>query len=87
MFRVDDLYDEAKGIIGQCDDKKLFRWLGDAVSLIANIGRNTGSFCSAALGPAMMRQHASDVRSLGDPIIRVTGRRVSHNWGALSYSS
>lgn len=38
MFRVDDIYDEAKQILGQCDDKKLFRWLGDAVSLIANKG-------------------------------------------------
>jgi len=35
-FRVDDIYDEAKKIIGICDDTKLFRWLGDAVSLIAN---------------------------------------------------
>lgn len=38
MFRVDDIYDEAKKIIGSCDDVKLFRWLGDAVSLIANKG-------------------------------------------------
>lgn len=36
MFRVDDVYDEAKKIIGICDDAKLFRWLGDAVSLISN---------------------------------------------------
>lgn len=36
MFRVDDIYDEAKAIIGNCDDKKLFRWLGDAASLIVN---------------------------------------------------
>jgi hypothetical protein len=36
MFRVDDIYDEAKKIIGVCDDTKLFRWLGDAVGLIAN---------------------------------------------------
>lgn len=36
MFRVIDLYDEAKNILGQCSDEKLFRWLGDAVSLIAN---------------------------------------------------
>ena len=36
MFRVDDVYDEARKIIGQCDDTKLFRWLGDAVTLIAN---------------------------------------------------
>lgn len=36
MFRVDDVYDEAKKIIGVCDDTKLFRWLGDAVSLVCN---------------------------------------------------
>lgn len=36
MFRVDDIYDEAKKIIGSCDDQKLFRWLGDAVSLVSN---------------------------------------------------
>lgn len=36
MFLVDDVYDEAKKIIGACDDVKLFRWLGDAVSLVAN---------------------------------------------------
>jgi len=36
MFRVDDIYDEGKKIVGQCDDTKLFNWLGDAVSLIAN---------------------------------------------------
>jgi hypothetical protein len=36
MFRVDDIYDEAKKIIGVCDDTKLFRWLGDAVTLISN---------------------------------------------------
>lgn len=36
MFRVDDIYDEAKKTIGSCDDEKLFRWCGDAVSLISN---------------------------------------------------
>jgi hypothetical protein len=36
MFRVDDIYDEAKKIIGICDDTKLFRWLGDAASIIVN---------------------------------------------------
>jgi hypothetical protein len=36
MFRVDDIYDEAKKIIGICDDTKLFRWLGDAVTIISN---------------------------------------------------
>lgn len=36
MFRVDDIMDEARKIVGICDDTKLFRWLGDAVSMIAN---------------------------------------------------
>jgi len=36
MFRVDDIYQEARKIIGVCDDTKLFSWLGDSVSLIAN---------------------------------------------------
>jgi hypothetical protein len=36
MFLVNDVYDEARNIIGSCDDTKLFRWLGDAVSMIAN---------------------------------------------------
>lgn len=36
MFRVDDVYDEAQKIIGQCDDTHLFRQLSDAVTLIAN---------------------------------------------------
>jgi hypothetical protein len=36
MFQVIDVFDEAKKIIGVCDDTKLFRWLGDAVTLIAN---------------------------------------------------
>jgi hypothetical protein len=38
MFRVDDVYDEAKKIIGNCDDASLFRYLADAVTLIANKG-------------------------------------------------
>lgn len=38
MFRVDDVYDEAKKIIGTCDDVKLFRWCGDVVTMIANKG-------------------------------------------------
>lgn len=38
MFRVDDCYDEAKKILGTCDDIKLFRWLGDVVTMIANKG-------------------------------------------------
>jgi hypothetical protein len=36
MFRVIDIYDEAKNIMGSCSDELLFRWLGDAVSLIVN---------------------------------------------------
>jgi hypothetical protein len=36
MFRVEDIYDEAKKIVGVCDDTKLFRWLGDSVTLISN---------------------------------------------------
>lgn len=38
MFRVEDIYDEAKKIVGVCDDAKLFRWCGDVVSIIANKG-------------------------------------------------
>lgn len=38
MFRVDDVYDEAKKLIGTCDDVKLFRWMGDVVTMIANKG-------------------------------------------------
>lgn len=36
MFQVDDIYDEAKKIVGSCDDPLFFRWLSDAVALIAN---------------------------------------------------
>jgi hypothetical protein len=51
MFRVDDVYDESKKIIGLCDDTKLFRWLGDAVSMISNKGdfegwKGTVDICS-----------------------------------------
>jgi hypothetical protein len=38
MFLVDDIFDEAKKVIGVCSDTILFSWLGDAVSLIANKG-------------------------------------------------
>lgn len=38
MFLVNDIWDEAKKIIGVCDDAKLFAWLGDSVDLIANKG-------------------------------------------------
>jgi hypothetical protein len=36
MFQVNDVYDEAKKIFGACDDVQLFKWMGDAVSLICN---------------------------------------------------
>jgi hypothetical protein len=36
MFRVDDVYAEAKQILGVCDEPKLFRWIADAVSLLVN---------------------------------------------------
>lgn len=38
MFRVADVEEEARKIIGTCDDAKLFRWLGDTVTMIANKG-------------------------------------------------
>lgn len=38
MFRVSDVADEATKIIGACSDTKLFQWLGDVVSMIANKG-------------------------------------------------
>lgn len=36
IFRVIDVFDEAKKLAGICDDEKLFRWIGDAVSMQAN---------------------------------------------------
>src|SRR4029077_10649534 len=36
MFTVDSCYDEAKKIVGICDDTKLFRWMSDVVTMIAN---------------------------------------------------
>lgn len=36
MFRVDDCYDEAIKIVGNCSEIKFFRWLGDAVTLVSN---------------------------------------------------
>ena len=36
MFTVNEIWDEAKKILGACDEQKLFRWLGDAVSLISS---------------------------------------------------
>lgn len=38
MYRVIDVIDDAKKILGACDDAKFFRRLGDAVSLIVNKG-------------------------------------------------
>lgn len=38
MYRVIDVIDDAKKILGACEDPKFFRWLGDAVSLIVNKG-------------------------------------------------
>lgn len=38
MFTVNEIYDEAKKIIGTCDDPKFFRWVTDAVQLVANKG-------------------------------------------------
>jgi len=42
MFTVADIYDEAKKIIGNCDDTRFFRVLGDVVSMIANKGEFEG---------------------------------------------
>lgn len=36
MFLVSDIEEDARKIIGVCSDEKLFRWLGDAVSMICN---------------------------------------------------
>lgn len=36
MYRLDDAWDEGKKIVGICDDQKLLRWFGDALSLIIN---------------------------------------------------
>lgn len=36
MILLDDIWDEAKKIVGACDDTKFFRWCGDAFNLIAN---------------------------------------------------
>lgn len=42
MFTVAEIYDEAKRIVGNCDDTRFFRFLGDAVTLIANKGEFEG---------------------------------------------
>lgn len=36
MFTLDSAWDEAKKIIGVCDDKKVLAWSSDVVSMIAN---------------------------------------------------
>ena len=36
MFLIEEIYDEAKKIIGMCDDVKFFRWCSDVVTIIAN---------------------------------------------------
>lgn len=38
MFRVADIEDETRKIIGVCDDAKFFRWCADVVTMIANKG-------------------------------------------------
>lgn len=38
MFLVDNIWDEAKKIVGICEDEKLLAWLGDSVEMIANKG-------------------------------------------------
>lgn len=55
MFRVEDVYDESKKIVGICDDIKLFRLLGDAASLICNKAdleglKGTLDICSVGCG-------------------------------------
>jgi hypothetical protein len=52
MFRVDDIWDEARKIIGICDEPKFFRLIGDAASLIVNKAdleglKGTLDICSA----------------------------------------
>jgi hypothetical protein len=36
MFQVKDVWEEANKIAGFCDESKIFRWLSDAVTLVAN---------------------------------------------------
>lgn len=36
MFILNDIYDEAKHIMGACSDARLLRWLSDGVALVAN---------------------------------------------------
>lgn len=55
MFRLDDAWDEAKKILGSCDEQKLLRWMGDAASLICNKAdleglKGTIDVCSVGCG-------------------------------------
>lgn len=55
MFLVDSIWDESKKILGNCDDDKLLKWIGDAVALIANKGDMEGfkgyvDVCTAGCG-------------------------------------
>lgn len=36
MIQVLDIFDESKKIIGECNNVKFFRWVGDATSIVAN---------------------------------------------------
>lgn len=36
MFTLDSIFDEARKIMGACDEDRLLRWLSDAVALVAN---------------------------------------------------
>lgn len=36
MIQLSEIYDESKKIIGECSDKKFFRWVGDVVSMVTN---------------------------------------------------
>lgn len=38
MFLVETIWDEAKEIFGHCNEKKLLRWISDAIQLLANKG-------------------------------------------------
>lgn len=38
MITVSEIFDEAKEIFGHCDEPKLYRWISDAVELLANKG-------------------------------------------------
>lgn len=42
MIQVSEVYDEAKRIVGNCDDVRLYRWMMDAVQLVANAAELEG---------------------------------------------